>query len=113
MSVSFCLPHFIVVSVFIICGGLSVCTEMVWMCVVCVSWGSKVIPRTFGCVAMDSVLLFIVRCRLLVYSAGSGENRVQVGLPGFCMRLFCCVQAKTECRYGCIYWLYSCVCVWM
>ena len=54
-------------SVFIICSGLCACTEMVWMCVLYVS---------FGCVAMGSALLFIVRSRLLIYSAGSGVNRV-------------------------------------
>ena len=32
-------------------------------------------------------------------------NRVQVVLSGFSMRLFCCVQANTFCRYGCIYFL--------
>ena len=50
------------------------------MCVLYVSFGSKVRPRTSGCVAMGSALLFIVRSRLLVYSAGSGVNRVQVAL---------------------------------
>ena len=70
------------------------------MCVLYVSFGSKVRPRTFGCVAMGSALLFIVRSRLLVYSAGSGVNRVQVVLSGFSRRLFCFVQAKTLCRYG-------------
>ena len=45
-------------------------------------------PRTFGCVAMGSALLFIVRSRLLVYSAGSGVNRVQVVLSGFSKRVF-------------------------
>ena len=54
-----------------------------------VSFGSKVRPRTFGCVAMGSALLFIVRSRLLVYSAGSGVNRVQAVLSGFSKRLFC------------------------
>ena len=44
---------------------------------------------------MGSALLFIVRSRLLVYSAGSGVNRVQVVLSGFSVRLFCFVQAKT------------------
>ena len=29
-------------------------------------------------------------------------NRVQVDLSGFSMRLFCFVQAKTFCMYGCI-----------
>ena len=73
------------------------------VCVLYVSFGSKVRPRTFGCVAMGSALLFIVRSRLLVYSAGSGVNRVQVVLSGFSNRLFCFVQAKTLCRYGCMY----------
>ena len=49
-------------------------------CGCCMCFGSKVRPRTFGCVAMGSALLFIVRSRLLVYSAGSGVNRVQVVL---------------------------------
>ena len=108
MSVSFCLPHPVAVSAFMICSGLCACTEMLWMCVLCVSFGSKVRPRTFGCVAMGSKLFCIfifLKSRLLVYSAGSGVNRVQVVLSGFSMRLFCFVQAKTFCRYGCIYFL--------
>ena len=64
MSVSFCLPHPVAVSAFMICRGLCACTEMLWMCVLYVSFGSKVRPRTFGCVAMGSALLFIVRSRL-------------------------------------------------
>ena len=73
------------------------------MCVLYVSFGSKVRPRTFGCVSMGSALLFIVRSRLLVYSAGPGVNRVQLGLSGISKRLFCFVQTKTLCRYGCMY----------
>ena len=88
-----------------ICRSLCACTEMLWMCVLYVSFGSKVRPRTFGCVAMGSALLFIVRSRILVYAAGSGVNRVQVVLSGFSMRLFCFVLAKTLCRYGCMYFL--------
>ena len=70
------------------------------------SFGSKVRPRTFGCVAMGSVLLFIVRSRLLVYFTGSG-----VVLSGFIRRLFCFVQAKTLCRYGYMYFLAALVLV--
>ena len=110
MSVSFCLPHPVAVSVFMICRGLCACTEMLWMCVLYVSFGSKVRPRTFGCVAMGSALLFIVRSRLLVYSAGSGVNRVQVVLSGFNKRLFCCVQAKTLCWYVFLGCTRTCVC---
>ena len=61
MSVSFCLPHPVAVSAFMICRGVCACTEMLCMCVLYVSFGSKVRPRTFGCVAMGSALLFIVR----------------------------------------------------
>ena len=75
------------------------------MCVLYVSFGSKVGPRTCGYVDMRSAVLFIFRCRLLLYSTGSGVNRVQVVLSGFSVRLFCFVQAKTLCRYGCIYFL--------
>ena len=63
MSVSFCLPHPVAVSAFMICRGLCACTEMLWMCVLYVSFGSKVRPRTFGCVAIGSALLFILRSR--------------------------------------------------
>ena len=44
-----------------------------------------------------------IRSRLLLYSAGSGVNIIQVVLSGFSVRLFCFVQAKTLCRYGCMY----------
>ena len=64
MSVSFCLPHPVAVIAFMICTGLYVCTEMLWMCVLYVNF--------FGGVAMGSALLCNFRSRLLVYSAGSG-----------------------------------------
>ena len=105
MSVSFCLPRPVAVSAFMICRGVCACTEMLWMGVLNVSFGSKVRPIIFGCVAMGSALLFIVRSRLLVYSAGFGVNRVQVVFSGFSKRLFCFVQANTLCRYGCMYFL--------
>ena len=34
------------------------------MCVLYVSFGSKVRPRTFGCVAIHSAVLFIFRFKL-------------------------------------------------
>ena len=113
MSVSFCLPHPVAVSDFMVCIGLCASTEMLWMCVLYVSFGSKVIPRTCGCVAMGSALLCIVRSRLLVYSAGSGVDRVHVVLSGFSKRLFCFVQAKMVCRYGCMYLLAALVLVYV
>ena len=113
MSVSFYLPHPVAVSAFMICRGLCACTEMLWMCVLYVSFGSKVRPRTFGCVAMGSALLFIVRFRLLVYSAGSGVNRVQVVLSVFSKRLF--VLSRQKLYVGMVYVFLgctrTCVCV--
>ena len=75
------------------------------MCLQYVGFGSKVRPGTFRCVAMGSAVLFISRSVLLLYSVGSGVNRVQVVLSGFSVRLFCFVQAKTVCGYGCMYFL--------
>ena len=113
MSVSFCLPHPVAVSVFMICSGLCTCTEMLWMCVLYVRFESKVRPRTFGCVVMGSALLFIVGSRLLVYSAGSGVNRVQV-LFGFSKRFFVLSRQKLfVCMIVCISRLHSYLCVWM
>ena len=60
---------------------------------------------------MGSSVLFILMFRLLSYSAGSGVNRVQVVLSGFSVRLFCFVQTKTVCRYGCMYFLAALVLV--
>ena len=37
---------------------LCACTEILWMGVLYVSFGSKVGPRTFGCVAVGSAVLF-------------------------------------------------------
>ena len=65
------------------------------MCVLYVSFGSKVRPRTFGCVVMHSEVLYIFRSRLILYSAGSGVNRVQVVLSGFSVIWFGFVQAKS------------------
>ena len=73
------------------------------MCVLYVSFGSKVRSRTFGCVAMRSAVLFNLRSRLLLYSAGSGVNRVQVVLSGISVRLVCFIQANTLCWYGYMY----------
>ena len=70
------------------------------MCVLYVSFWSKVRDKSLGCVAMGSAVLFILRSRMLLHSA---VNRMQVVLSGFIVRLFCFVQATTLCRYGCMY----------
>ena len=75
------------------------------MCVLYVSFWSKLRPRTFRCVSMGSAVLFILRSRLLLYSAGSGSEHCACSLFGFSVILFCFVQANTLCRYGCMYLL--------
>ena len=62
-------------------------------------------------VVMRSAVLFIFMSRLLLYSAESGVNRVQVVLSGFSVRLFCFGHAKYLCRYGCMYLLAALVLV--
>ena len=59
---------------------------VMYMYVLYVSFGYEGRPITFGCLAMGSTVLFILRSRYLVYSAGSGVNRVQVVLSGFNVR---------------------------
>ena len=96
---SICLPHPASMSAFMICRGSCACTEMLWMCVLYVSFGFKVRPRTFGCGAMGSALLCIFRSRFLLYSAGSEGNRVQVVLSrqklyvGMVVCIFGCTRA--------------------
>ena len=84
------------------------------MCVLYVSFWSKIRPRTFGCVAMGSALLFIVRSRWLVYTAGSGVNRVHVVLSGFKKRCFVLSRQKLYlAMVVCISCLHSYLCAWM
>ena len=78
------------------------------MCVLYASFGSQLRPITFGFVAMGSTVLFILMSGLLLYFAVSG---VQVVSSGFSVRLFCFVQGKTLCRYGCVYFLAALVLV--
>ena len=77
-----------------------------FVCAIC-EFGPMVRPITFGCDAMSRAVLSILRSRLILYSAVSGVNRVQVVLSGICKKLFCFVQAKTSYRYGCMYFLNS------
>ena len=60
------------------------------------SWG--VMPWVYS-------VLFMFRPRLLLYPAGSEVNRVQVILSGIIIIFLCCVQSKTLCKNGCMYYL--------
>ena len=109
MSVS-CLPHPVAVSAFIICRGLCACTKMLWMCVLYVSFGSKVKPINFGCIAMGSPLLYFEVQITRIYSRVRREQSASC-FVWISMRLFCFGQVKTVCRYGCIYFLAALVLV--
>ena len=65
------------------------------------SFGYKIRPRTFGCIAMSSGVLFMLRSRF----------GVQVVLSRFSVRLLYFVQAKTLGIDICISLLHSCLCV--
>ena len=82
------------------------------MCVLYVSFGSKVRTITFGCIAMCSAVLITLRSRWFLYSSGSGVKRVQVDLSGFSVRFLCFVHTKLYVdTVVCISWLLrACVC---
>ena len=98
--------------------------QILYVCVLCASCSRSQFCMTcsllmlvedargiIGCVAMRSAVLFIFRSILLLYSAGSGVNRVQVVLSGFSVRLFCFVQVQHY--VGMVVWtswLHSCLC---
>ena len=74
------------------------------VCAVCEFW-IKVKTQSLWVRAMGSAVLFILISRLLLYSTGSGVNRVQIVFSGFSVKLSCFVQAKIVYRYGCIHFL--------
>ena len=78
--------------------------QMLYVCVLCASCGSSQL-----CILHD--LQIVNAARLLLYSAGSGVNRMQIVLSGFSVRLFCFVHEFFLCRYGCIYFLAALVLV--
>ena len=60
---------------------------------------------------MGSALLVGLRSRLLLYSAGSEVNSVQVLFSGFIVIMLCFVHVKPLCWYGCMYFLAALVLV--
>ena len=69
---SFCSSHLVELSAF---RMLSVCFDLLMVTFICrenVSFGSRVIPRTFGCFVVGNVWLFNFSDRVVPYSTGSG-----------------------------------------
>ena len=80
---SFCLPHLVEMSAF---RMLSVCFALVMVTFICcenVSFGSRVIPRIFGCFVVGNVWLFNLSDRVVLYSVKSGVKSVVLVLSMF------------------------------
>ena len=76
---------------------------MLVVCVLYISSGSTVSANSCGCVVMGSIVLFICRCKMVLYYARSGVNSVHVVLSGLSMRLLYFVHVCIFCKYGCMY----------
>ena len=68
------------------------------MCLLKVSLGSKVRPRIVGCLVVGSNMLFIVRLRALLYSAGSGVKSVVMVLSALSIRSLSIVHVYMSSR---------------
>ena len=84
MIVFFCFPRVV---------------DVISMCVLYVSLGSRVSPSIFGLMFIGSVMLSICSSSCVLYSAGSGVKRVHVVFSGLRMRLFVRVHVCILCRY--------------
>ena len=88
MIVSLCFPHVVDVSAFSICIVLRAFVVVIYMCLLCVSLGSRVSASIFRLMFMGSVMLSICSSCCVLYSAGSGVKIMYLVLSGFRMRLF-------------------------
>ena len=68
------------------------------MCLLKVSLGSRVSPRIFGWVSVGRVMLSIFSLSCLLYSAGSGVNRVVIVFVAFSSRSLSFVHLTTSSR---------------
>ena len=102
--VSFCFLHVVDVSALSICIVLRALVVVISMCLLYVSLGWRVSPSIFGLMFMGSVMLSICISSYVLYSAGSGVERVHVVLSGLRMRLFVRVHVCSSCRYD---WMFA------
>lgn len=92
ISVSFVFPQCVVVSdlsMFSVGLALSI---VFLMCFVYVNFGSNVRPSILGSRTVGSGVLFICRCSVVLYSAGSGVKSVDVVLDGLSVSWLFVVQ---------------------
>ena len=100
--VCFCLPYYFdAVNDFSMFTVFAAFSFMTVVCLLNVSFGSKVTPNIFGYWQVGITLLSSVRLSSFLYSAGSGVNRVAVDLSGLICRSFSFVHSLILFRYGC------------
>ena len=88
INVSFCFPHEVDVRVLTILLALSAFSLVILTCLPKFNFVSKVRPRILGYLIVGIMVLFMVRFKVVLYSAGSGVNNVAVDLSGLRMRSF-------------------------
>ena len=88
MTISFCFPHVVDVSALSICIVLRAFVVVISMCLLYVSFGSRVSPSIVGLMYMGRVMLSICSSGCVLYSDVSSVKRVHVVLYGLRMRLF-------------------------
>ena len=86
--VFFCFTHDVYLSVLSICMVLRAFLVVIYMYLLYVILGSRVIPIIFGWMFMGNVMLSICSSSCVLYSAGSGVKRMHDVLSGLRMRLF-------------------------
>jgi len=100
VSSSFCFPHCVAVSDLIILMVLLALLRVLLMCVLKVSFGSKVSPSILGLRTVGVSVLLILRLSWVLYSAGSGVKRVAVLFVALSCSWFSVVHVCMVCRYG-------------
>ena len=109
MIVSFCFPHVVDVSALSICIVLCAFVGVISMCLLYVSLGSRVSPSIFGLMFMGSVMLSICSSNCVLYSAGSGVQRLHVVLSGLRIGLSESMYVFHLGKIGCLLCLCHCV----
>ena len=92
IKVSLFLPHLVAVSALVMLRDFFALSVVIFVCSAKFSLGSNVMPSIFGFLVVGMRMLLIVKFSVVLYSAGSGVNRVEDDLSGFSCRSFSLVQ---------------------
>ena len=88
INVSLFLPHLVAVRALVMLRDFLALSFVILMSSAKFSLGSNVMPSTFGFLFVGMVILLIVRFSVVLYSAGTGVNRVEEDLSGLSRRSF-------------------------